>query len=64
MAKAKKKPAARRKSVPAASAPKRRARPAPAAAMPRSMQNRGGGDLRKAVQTPRPSARAAEDGLS
>jgi hypothetical protein len=53
MAKAKKKTAAR-KAAPAA---KRRSRTAaPLAAMPRSMQNRGGGDTRKAVQAPRPRA--------
>ena len=53
MAKAKKKTVARK----AATAAKRRSRTAaPLAAMPRSMQNRGGGDTRKAVQAPRPRA--------
>ena len=53
MAKAK---AAARKS--SKSIPARRVRSS-SAAMPRSMQNRGSGDTRKAVQAPRNGGRAA-----
>ena len=77
MTKAKKKAAAKRPTARAVSSPARRATTtarrrasagAQAAAMPRSMQHRGGGDLRKAVQTPQqrpaPAKGAAPEGLT
>src|SRR6187551_2420085 len=76
MTKAKKKAAAKRPTARAVSSParrstttaRRRASAGAQAAMPRSMQHRGGGDLRKAVQTPQqrpaPAKGAAPEGLT